>query len=278
MRFWWCLLLLPTMALAETENWPEHYNTGVTAYQSNDFSQASQLFENATSSKDRALQQRALYNLGNADFRLGQSQPKQAQQLWERAIKSYESALAIDPNDPDAKFNHEFVKKKLEELKKQQQQQQQQKQNQKNQQEQKKDQQQQDQQQQQNQQNQQQDQKDQQAKQDQQQQQGQPSNQKQSDQQQQQQQKQEQQSQQSTEQQKQQDKQKEQQQGQQGQQDKSSSPEQQPQEAGGQPENMDKMQATEMLDNLREDERNWNFFPEMQMKDLKDSGPPAKDW
>ena len=38
------------------------------------------------------------------------------------------------------------------------------------------------------------------------------------------------------------------------------------------------MQATEMLDNLREDERNWNFFPEVQMKDLKDSGEPAKDW
>ena len=33
-----------------------------------------------------------------------------------------------------------------------------------------------------------------------------------------------------------------------------------------------------MLDNLREDEQNWNFFPEMQMKDLKDSGEPAKDW
>jgi Ca-activated chloride channel family protein len=247
MRFWWCLLLLPTVALAETENWPEHYNTGVTAYQSNDFSQASQLFENAASSTDRALQQRALYNLGNADFRLGQSQPKQAQQLWERAIKSYESALAIDPNDPDAKFNHEFVKKKLEELKKQQQQ----KQNQKNQQDQKKDQQQQNQQ---SQQDKNQDQFQQQQKQDQQ-------------------------SQQSMEQQKQQDKQKEQQQGQQqGQQDKSSSPEQQPQEASGQPENMDKMQATEMLDNLREDERNWNFFPEMQMKDLKDSGQPAKDW
>ncbi len=41
---------------------------------------------------------------------------------------------------------------------------------------------------------------------------------------------------------------------------------------------MDKMQATEILDNLREDERNWNFFPEMQMKDLKDSSQPAKDW
>ena len=279
MRFWWWLLLLPTVVLAKTENWPERYNTGVTAYHSNDFAEASQLFENATSSTDRALQQRALYNLGNADFRLGQSQPKQAQQLWQRALKSYESAIAIDPNDADAKFNHEFVKKKLEELKKQQQQQQQQKQNQKNQQDQK-----QDQQQQQGQQNQQDKNQDQSQQQKQQQ-----------DQQDKENQQQQQQSRPETvrstaaesgttvatgsaKQQQQQDKQKEQQQERQAQQDKASPSEQQPQEAGGQPEDMDKMQATEMLDNLREDERNWNFFPEMQMKDLKDSGPPAKDW
>jgi Ca-activated chloride channel family protein len=272
--------VLPTAALAKTENWPERYNTGVTAYHSNDFARASQLFENATSSTDRTLQQRALYNLGNADFRLGQSQPKQAQQLWQRALKSYESALAIDPNDADAKFNHEFVKKKLEELKKQQQEQQQQKQNQKNQQDQKQDQQdnqQQQNQQQQNQQNQQDKNQDQSQQQNQQQAQQDKQNQQQQ-QGQQQQQNQEQQSQQSVEQQKQQDKHKEQQQEQQAQQDKPSPPEQQSQLAGGQPEDMDKMQATETLDNLREDERNWNFFPEMQMKDLKDSGQPAKDW
>jgi Ca-activated chloride channel family protein len=263
-RFWWGLLLLPTVALAKGENWPERYNTGVTAYRSNDFAEASQLFENATSSTDRALQQRTLYNLGNADFRLGQSQPQQAQQLWQRALKSYESALAIDPNDADAKFNHEYVKKKLEELKKQQQQRQQQKQSQKNQQDQQK-QQNQEQQQQQSQQNQQQDQ--------QRQQQG--AEQKQSEQQKQ---NQEQQAQQSAEQQKQQQHQKEQQQGQPDQQDKPSSSEQQPQEVSGQPQDMDKMQAAELLDSLREDERNWNFFPEAQMKDLKDSGPPAKDW
>lgn len=278
MRFWWCLFFLPTVALAKTENWPERYDTGVTAYRSNDFAQASQLFENSTSSTDRALQQRALYNLGNADFRLGQSQPKQAQQLWQRAIKSYENALAIDPNDPDAKFNHEFVKKKLEELKKQQQQQQQQKQNQKNQQDQKQDQQ--------NQQDKNQDQSQQQTppdkqnQQQQQRQQQQKSDQKQSGQQQQ---NPEQQSQQSQEQQKQRpgrgaQEHKDQAEQQPSQQDKLSQPESQMEGNGGQPQDMDKMQAAEMLDNLREDEQNWNFFPEMQMKDLKDSGEPAKDW
>jgi Ca-activated chloride channel homolog len=280
MKFLWWLLFLPSVALASTENWPQLYNTGVTAYESNDFARAAQLFENATSSQDRLLQQRALYNLGNTDYRLGQSQPKQAQQLWQRAMKSYETALAIDPNDADAKYNHEFVKKKLEELKQQQQQQQQQ--NQKNQQDKNQDQKKDQQQQSQDQQNQQQQSQDKQSEQQQQ------SQDKQSQQQQQQQSQQEQdkqQSQQSQEQQKkdqqkadqQQQQKDQQQQGEQAKQDKQSQPEQQQQESG-RPEGADKMQATELLDNLREDERNWNFFPEAQMKDLKDSGEPAKDW
>src|SRR6266404_5980805 len=124
MRIGYLLLLLPTVALAKTGTWPQLYNDGVTAYHSNDFARAATLFESATASPDHALQQRALYDLGNTSYRLGEARTPQAQQLWQRAIKSYENALALDPHDADAKFNHEFVKKKLEELKKQQQQQQ----------------------------------------------------------------------------------------------------------------------------------------------------------
>ena len=263
MRFWWVLLLLPGVALAKTESWPQLYNNGVTAYQSNDFARAATLFENATSSTDHALQQRALYNLGNTSYRLGQAQPAQAQPLWQRALKDYETALALDPKDGDAKFNHDFVKQKLEELKKQQQQQQ----NQKNQQDKKQDQKNDDQQQQQKQS----------------QQQNKPEE-KQSDQQQQQQQPQQSQEQQNQEQkqaEQQKDQQDKQQKDQQEQQQKPEQPEQQRQQQqanGGQPQDPDKMQAAALLDDLREDERNWNFFPELQMKNLKDSGEPAKDW
>jgi Ca-activated chloride channel family protein len=251
MRFWWLLLLLPDVALAKTESWPQLYNSGVTAYRSNDFARAAALFENATSSADRALQQRALYNFGNANYRLGQAQPAQAQPLWQRALKSYETALALDPKDTDAKFNRDLVKKKLEELKKQQQQQQQQ--NQKNQQDKKQDQKK----------------NDEQQPQQQNQQQNKPDD-KQSDQQQQ--------SQQSQEQRDQEQQQKDQQEKQQKDQQKPEQPEQQPQEKGGQPQDYDKTQAATLLDELREDERNWNFFPEVQMKELKNSGEPAKDW
>jgi Ca-activated chloride channel homolog len=253
MRFWWLLLVLPDVALARTESWPQLYNSGVTAYRSNDFAHAAALFENATSSTDRALQQRALYNFGNTSYRLGQAQPAQAQPLWQRALTSYETALALDPTDADAKFNHDLVKKKLEELKQQQQQQ-----NQKHQEDKKQDQKKNDEQQQ-RQQNQQQNKPDD----------------KQSDQQQQSQQSQEQQNQEQEQKDQQEKQQKDQQQAQQ---QKPEEPEQPPQENGGQLQNYDKMRAAAMLDNLREDERNWNFFPEVQMKDLKNSGEPAKDW
>ena len=258
MRLWYLLLLLPSVAWAKSETWPRVYNDGVTAYHSNDFARAAALFESATASPDRALQQRALYNLGNTSYRLGEAKTPQAQQLWQRAVKSYESALALDPRDADAKFNHDFVEKKLEELKKQQQQQQQ---NQQNQQDKKQDQKK----------------EDQQQKQEQQQQnsQGQPQKpeDKQSEQQ-----KQQAQQQKEQEQRKQDQAQKDEQQKQQAQQQKESPPEQQPQPQSGQPENDEKRQAAALLDNLREDERNWNFFPEVQMKDLKGSGEPTKDW
>src|SRR5438552_18818121 len=96
-----------SLVLAATLSWPGQYNAGVTAYRSNDFSAAATTFEQASAAPDRALQQRALYNLGNAAYRLGQADPAKAQAFWERATKNYESALALDPKDEDAKFNYD---------------------------------------------------------------------------------------------------------------------------------------------------------------------------
>jgi Ca-activated chloride channel family protein len=225
--------------LAAKPEWPRQYNQGVTAYQSNELATASQQFEKSLASPDRELQQRAQYNLGNVYYRQGESQKEQAEQLWQKAIKQYESALALNPQDADAKFNRDFVKMKLEELKKQQQQQKdqqdQQKQDQKK--DQQKDQQQQD-----------------------------------KDKQQQDKEKQQQQEEQKKKEQEQQkDKGKEQEQEKQQEQQQ-----QQPQPSES--DRQEKLQAKAMLDDLRENEQNWNFFPEVQMKDLKDSGEPAKDW
>jgi Ca-activated chloride channel family protein len=125
-----------------------HFNAGTAAYQSRQMDEAVKQFNESLNSQDLQLQEHSYYNLGNAYYRLGQQGgspaapgagsgpltgpapaaggPEAAQKAWEQALKQYESALKLNPRDEDAKFNHEFVQKRLEELKKQQQQQKQQ--------------------------------------------------------------------------------------------------------------------------------------------------------
>jgi Ca-activated chloride channel family protein len=102
-----------------------HFNAGAAAFQKKDYDQALNHLNAALITEDVKLQQQAYYNIGNARFRQGESasEPQKKQQLWEQAIKNFDSALTLDPKDGDSEFNKEFVKKKLQELKQQQQQQ-----------------------------------------------------------------------------------------------------------------------------------------------------------
>mgnify|MGYP003574982396 CR=1 FL=1 len=104
------------------------YNAGAAAYQAGQYDQAMKSFQAAAGSRDLDLQQQSFYNMGNAEFRLGQgaANPQERIALWEKAVQHYEAALNLNSSDKDAAFNRDLVEKKLEELKKQQQQQQQQ--------------------------------------------------------------------------------------------------------------------------------------------------------
>ncbi len=112
-----------------------HYNAGAAAYSAGDFGKAQDHF-NATIASPEAplpLQQQAFYNLGNTMFRLGETtdKPDDKAQQWIDALKKYEGALKLSqqlegtPEDKDAQFNTDIVKKRLEQLEQQQQQQQQ---------------------------------------------------------------------------------------------------------------------------------------------------------
>lgn len=105
------------------------YNLGAAAYKESEWKQAAESFQQSLGAKNPALVENASYNLGNTLYRTGQqtekSNPQQTIGNWEQAIQAYEGALRIKADDADAKYNLEYVKKKLEELKKQQQQQQQ---------------------------------------------------------------------------------------------------------------------------------------------------------
>ena len=102
------------------------YNAGTAAFQDEDYETALKHFNQTLTARDLKLLEQSYYNLGNTHYRIGEKSqdPKDKQQQWETAIHQYESALKLNTNDMDAKFNMEVVKKKLEELKQQQQQQQ----------------------------------------------------------------------------------------------------------------------------------------------------------
>ena len=114
-------------AAAKHPDKPElQYNHGAAAYKAGGFDQAAESFAKAMKTDDLTLQQDNYYNLGNTQYRLGQKTEKANAQetikTWEQSVQSYEAALQLKPDDADAKYNQDLVKRKLEELKKQEQQ------------------------------------------------------------------------------------------------------------------------------------------------------------
>lgn len=103
-----------------------NYNAGAASYKAGAYDSAVKQFSNAARAQDLNLQQSAYYNLGNANYRLGndESDPQKKMGIWQQALQNFESSLKLNPKDADAAFNRDVVKQKLEELKKQQQQQQ----------------------------------------------------------------------------------------------------------------------------------------------------------
>jgi len=101
-----------------------HFNAGAAAYRNQQFDEAAKQFNQAVASPDLKLQELSYYNRGNAEYWLGMknSDPGKRTEAWEKSLKDYELSMKLNPQDGDARFNHEFVKKRLEELKQQQQQ------------------------------------------------------------------------------------------------------------------------------------------------------------
>jgi Ca-activated chloride channel homolog len=102
------------------------YNAGAAAFQAGEYDTAAKGFGAGVTAPDLELQESAYYNLGNANYRLGEQSEdaKVKEGLWQQAVKNYESALKLNPTDQDARFNQQVVQTRLEELQKQQQQQQ----------------------------------------------------------------------------------------------------------------------------------------------------------
>ena len=136
------------------------YNAGLAAYAGGDLKAAADSFARASSGSDLRLQSQAYYNRGNALFHqaggpaaampamplptMSSQELAGAEASVGEAIQMYENAIALNPQDVDAKANYELAVLKQQQI--QQQKQQQQQQDQQNQDQQKQDQQSQDQQ------------------------------------------------------------------------------------------------------------------------------------
>ena len=106
-----------------------NYNFGAAAYKNNMFDDAIASFSKALENNNIELQKKAYYNRGNAYYRKGlemvQADPQSTAQHWQKSLESLQAVLKLFPEDEDAEFNHELIKKQLEELQKQQEQNQQ---------------------------------------------------------------------------------------------------------------------------------------------------------
>jgi Ca-activated chloride channel family protein len=100
-----------------------HFNLGDAQYRQGKFDDALKAFRQIpTTDDDKARTSRVAYNAGNALYKLGAaaeaSKPQEALGHWAEAIAAYRRALGADPENVDAKFNHEFVAKRLADLRK----------------------------------------------------------------------------------------------------------------------------------------------------------------
>ena len=100
-----------------------HFNLGDALYRQGKFTDAVNALQQVPGTDaDSTRTARVAYNIGNAKYRLAQaaeaSDPKSALGLYAEALAAYRRAMGAAPDDVDAKFNHEFVAKKMDDLKK----------------------------------------------------------------------------------------------------------------------------------------------------------------
>lgn len=100
------------------------FDAGAAAYKMKDYNKAMQSFSQALLSKDPHLQASSHYNLGNSLYERGEAEKSEDNKLtdWEGALQHYGETLKAEPKNKEAKDNYDYVKKKIEELKKKQQQ------------------------------------------------------------------------------------------------------------------------------------------------------------
>ena len=96
---------------------------GYSAHQLKDYDRSVSAFSQALESSEPLLQEQAHQGLAHSLYDQGDralaKMPKFTLKSWKDAVKHFDSALKIDPENTSIKENREFVKKRLDELQKQ---------------------------------------------------------------------------------------------------------------------------------------------------------------
>ena len=126
-----------TEGLAKKANYSLYYNRGASFFKLGQYDKALSDFENsATYSNSEEGHIKAIYNAGNSSFMKAEADktknPSTALESYEKSVKHFERVLQLDKNNPEAAYNLELGRVRIDEIKKQQQDKDQQQKNQKN--------------------------------------------------------------------------------------------------------------------------------------------------
>lgn len=83
------------------------FNIADVLYKQRKYNEAEQMFEKAIPQSEPALESKIYYNIGNCKYKQGNLR---------ESIDYYKKALELNPQDEDAKYNIEFVEKKIKEM------------------------------------------------------------------------------------------------------------------------------------------------------------------
>jgi Ca-activated chloride channel family protein len=90
--------------LSQPENQRIQFNVANTLYCKKKYEEALQEYQKVMGTEELELEQQSFFNLGNTLYRMGK---------LPESILAYQQALKLDPDDMDAKYNLEYVRRKL---------------------------------------------------------------------------------------------------------------------------------------------------------------------
>jgi len=97
-----------------------NYHVALALYKKGDYGEAIEHLTKVLTTENSNLEARANYNIGNCKYRQGEEQHEKdlegTADLYQEALHYYKRAAELDEKDEDAKFNQEFVEKKLRDI------------------------------------------------------------------------------------------------------------------------------------------------------------------